>query len=237
MLNVLCYLKIRGQYFIKMPCENCAKYREFQSVNTLVASFWTNWEDNNYLKDIFDIPAEYLMDLWHHFKYHRMASKVRPTNQTQTEPQAPKVMNQSLFLMLKHPLPVQFDFFPCLGSGKFESCLGGVRIWTKSVRPFQQNTPVSSFKMEVFIGKACTFARTWLRRKGLLESQGSWSYLLQKDWPSNLVIGYSIWMKFSPRGYEQTSLQKFRCPGGKGGGGGGEGGGGKGCQSFKLIGA
>lgn len=120
--------------------------------------------------------------------------------------------------MLKHPLPVQLDFFPCLGSGKFESCLGGVRIWTKSVRPFQQNTPVSSFKMEVFIGKACTFARTWLRRKGLLESQGSWSYLLQKDWPSNLVIWYSIWMKFLPRGYKQTSLQKFRCPGGRGGG-------------------
>lgn len=123
--------------------------------------------------------------------------------------------------MLKHPLPVQLDFFPCLGSGKFESCLGGVRIWTKSVRPFQQNTPVSSFKMEVFIGKACTFARTWLRRKGLLESQGSWSYLLQKDWPSNLVIWYSIWMKFLPRGYKQTSLQKFRCPGGRGGEGGG----------------
>ena len=99
MLNVLCYLKIRGQYFIKMPCENCAKYREFQSVNTLVASFWTNWEDNNYLKDFFDIPAEYLMDLWHHFKYHRMASKVCPTNQTQTEPQAPKVMNQSLWCL------------------------------------------------------------------------------------------------------------------------------------------
>ena len=99
MLNVLCYLKIRGQYFIKMPCENCAKYREFQSVNTLVASFWTNWEDNNCLKDIFDIPAEYLMDLWHHFKYHRMASKVCPTNQTQTEPQAPKVMNQSLWCL------------------------------------------------------------------------------------------------------------------------------------------
>lgn len=99
MLNVLCYLNIRGQYFIKMPCENCAKYREFQSVNTLVASFWTNWEDNNYLKDIFDIPAEYLMDLWHHFKYHRMASKVCPTNQTQTEPQAPKVMNQSLWCL------------------------------------------------------------------------------------------------------------------------------------------
>lgn len=124
--------------------------------------------------------------------------------------------------MLKHPLPVQLDFFPCLGSGKFESCLGGVRIWTKSVRPFQQNTPVSSFKMEVFIGKACTFARTWLRRKGLLESQGSWSYLLQKDWPSNLEIWYSIWMKFLPRGYKQTSLQKFRCPGGRGGGGGEE---------------
>ena len=118
--------------------------------------------------------------------------------------------------MLKHRLPVQFDFFPRLGSGKFEPCLGG-RIWTKSVRPFQQNTPVSSFKMEVFIGKACTFARTWLRRKGLLESQGSWSYLLQKDWPSNLVIWYSIWMKFLPRGYKQTSLQKFRCPGGRGG--------------------
>lgn len=124
--------------------------------------------------------------------------------------------------MLKHPLPVQLDFFPRLGSGKFESCLGGVRIWTKSVRPFQQNTPVSSFKMEVFIGKACTFARTWLRRKGLLESQGSWSYLLQKDWPSNLVIWYSIWMKFLPRGYKKTSLQKFRCPGGRGGEGGEE---------------
>ena len=30
-------------------------------------------------------------------------------------------------------------------------------------------------------------------------------------------------MKVLPRGYKQTSLQKFRCPGGRGGGGeGGE---------------
>ena len=29
-------------------------------------------------------------------------------------------------------------------------------------------------------------------------------------------------MKFLPRGYKQTSLQKFRCPGGRGGGGGEE---------------
>lgn len=116
MLNVLCYLKIRGRYFIKMPCENCTKYREFQSVNTLVASFWTNWEDNNYLKDIFDIPAEYLMDLWHHFKYHRMASEVCPTNQTQTEPQAPKVMNQSLWC-LNIPSLSNLTFFLAWGVG------------------------------------------------------------------------------------------------------------------------
>ena len=161
MLNVLCYLKIRGQYFIKMPCENCAKYREFQSVNTLVASFWTNWEDNNYLKDIFDIPAEYLMDLWHHFKYHRMASKVCPTNQTQTEPQAPKVMNQSLWC-LNIPSLSNLTFFLAWGMENLNPAWVGWEFEPKVTGP--------SSKIQLFL----LLTWRWLSVKhALLQELGS----------------------------------------------------------------
>ena len=160
MLNVLCYLNIRGQYFITMPCENYAKYREFQSVNTLATSFWTNWEDNIW-KIFFDIPTEYLMDLWHHFKYHRMASKVCPTNQTQTEPQAPKVMNQSLWC-LNIPSLSNLTFFFAWGVGNLNPAWVGWEFEPKV------SGPSSRIHLFLLLGWRCL-----LVKHALLQELGS----------------------------------------------------------------
>lgn len=50
-------------------------------------------------------------------------------------------------------------------------------------------------------------------KKGLQESYGRWSYILQVNWPSNLTLGWGIWTQFWPwggGGVERTNLQKFQ---------------------------
>ena len=58
----------------------------------------------------------------------------------------------------------------------------------RPVKSLQRNKRVLSFNMELFKGKEFAFASRWLRRKGLQESLGRWSCLLQKNWLSNQAL-------------------------------------------------
>ena len=81
---------------------------------------------------------------------------------------------------------IWLSFFP--KGGELEPCLGGVGNLSGPVKSLQRNKRVLSFNMELFKGKEFAFASRWLRRKGLQESLGRWSCLLQKNWLSNQAL-------------------------------------------------
>ena len=63
--------------------------------------------------------------------------------------------------------------------GEFEPCLGVVGNLNLNCQVFFSRTYVFfSFNVEVFKVIKLTFVSWWLKRKGLLESHGHWSYLL-----------------------------------------------------------
>ena len=64
--------------------------------------------------------------------------------------------------------------------GELEPFLGGVGNLSEPAKSFQRNTRVLCLSMELLKGKEFTFAKRWLRGKGLQESYSHWSCILQK---------------------------------------------------------
>ena len=136
-------------------------------------------------------------------------------------------------------IPRAFDRALCPGRGGFESCLGRVGNLNQTYLLFWRNIPVIFFfgfckvwRIHKRIWPLLvnnSFKRDFKRSLKMSSRHISlWKVWTVFDWRRNLslrrgisvLIGGTFEWLFCPEGreFEQANLQKFKCPGGRGGG-------------------
>ena len=134
---------------------------------------------------------------WFHFRGHRYSLK-RTEMKVRTKRQCLSQDNALIKSRLQHPPQETLGHLTVVlfKGWEIEPCLGGVGNLSGPAKSFQRNTRILFFSMKLFKGKEFTFAKRWLRRKGLQESYIGWSFFLQKNcvnrtqfWPR----GTGIW--------------------------------------------
>ena len=158
------------------------------------------------------------------------------------------IWNFIIPLPLPPGIPRAFDCALCPGRGEFERCVGRVGNLNHIYLLFWRNMPESFFRflqgltdLQDRISPLLvndSFKRVFKRSlKVSLRHFSLWKVCKVCDWRRNLslkrgssvLIGGAFECLFCPEGreFEQTNLQKFKCPGGCPGG----------CWPFELIGA
>ena len=92
--------------------------------------------------------------------------------------------------------------FPARGSREFEPCLAGVGNLNRKCQLFPAEHKCYVYKYAGVSVKCFTIASEWLRRK-VLKGQLSLMLPFTKKWVGHM----------NTREFEQTNLQKFKCPG------------------------
>ena len=103
--------------------------------------------------------------------------------------------------------------FPARGSREFEPCLAGVGNLNRKCQLFPAEHKCYVYKYAGVSVKCFTIASEWLRRK-VLKGQGFKAWSTCKRILSLMLPFTKKWVgHMNTREFEQTNLQKFKCPG------------------------